>query len=144
MVNIYCLVDPRNDYPFYVGATIKTIRERCMQHCCGLNKVINWRPQRFYPLDLKKKLLINEIFLAGFKTNVVLLAQVSDEVAHIYEAYFYNILNNQGYALFQYPVFCHYYANKPKSFIKLEKSNIQLFDNQYDNIYFKDLLIIIW
>jgi hypothetical protein len=94
MINIYCLIDPRNKQPFYVGATNGSIYVRLSGHIteCKTYLPRYWSSKQHY---------MNDILIAGLKPKTRLLHTCSIHEAEHYELFFYNLLLSQGFKLLQ-------------------------------------------
>lgn len=100
MIKIYCLVDPRNNLPFYVGATKIPLKSRLSGH---IHEARVFRPNKYiqyYPLTYYKHILINEIISCGIRPRIDLLYISSLIAVEHYEQFFYTMLKNQGFKLF--------------------------------------------
>lgn len=69
MINIYCLIDPRNNKPFYVGATKHKVNIRLSGH---INEAKSYLPKHWSD----KQKLINELLSEGKKPRTRLLKTV--------------------------------------------------------------------
>lgn len=90
MVTIYCLINPFNNEPFYVGST-KCIRLK--SRLSGHNT--NYEGTR------QKKELIKLIKSAGLKIEIMPLLLCSEKAAIKCETHIYKLLINAGYILYQ-------------------------------------------
>jgi len=97
MVKIYCLIDPRTDLPFYVGATKSNLRVRLNSH---IAEATIWQPN-FTGVLASKKAFINDILSDGLRPIIKYLILVNTEKAANFELLFYNYFTSIGLQLFQ-------------------------------------------
>lgn len=134
MANIYCLVDPRTDKPFYVGATISPLNKRLCGHISE-SKITH------HHTTSKKILFMRGILSTGQRPRIELLQIVDTCVIDEYEIFFYNMFLAQGFELFQFShTFNH--QNKIKYFDRIVLNNRRI--RKYSQHCYKELLIIIW
>lgn len=105
-VAIYCLIDPRNEKPFYVGATIDPLT-RLAGHRSDSTwmKCIDKRSVTY-----RKGRRIKAIIKSGKKLVLKILKWVSINTAFKWEMEFYVKLSKEGNKLLQMPKFsreCH-------------------------------------
>lgn len=94
MYKIYCLVDPRDNKPFYVGATKRKLNLRLTGHIQDI--------RCFRPDDMSaKKILITSILKEGLRPIIRLLVETEKDYVDTYERMFYDILTKQGFNLLQ-------------------------------------------
>lgn len=134
MINIYCLVDPRDGKPFYVGATNCRLNTRLSGHISESKTIL---PQYWN----NKNKLINSILRDGKRPRIRLLKVATMGSVDHYEFFFYSMLTQHGFVLIQRTTAFHY----KKRMIKLmaRRSDNQHL-RQYSKLYFKNILIIIW
>lgn len=96
MINIYCLVNPLTNKPFYVGATKGTLHGRLSGH---IHESKTFIPKHWD----RKHTLINEIIVCGSKPQIKLLFITPIYSAEYYELFFFHVLINQGFELLQSP-----------------------------------------
>jgi hypothetical protein len=106
MIKIYCLADPRDNKPFYVGATTNT-KSRLTGH---INQAKFSREKaemfdkgnaiRFFPF-LQKAKLICDILDAGFKPTLSVLYFTDKKSVQYHERFFCEMFINQGFDLKQ-------------------------------------------
>lgn len=118
-INIYCLIDPSNDAPFYVGATKYEINKRLKEH---LRETL-YKVHCFSPKELK----IREILGYGAKPLIKLLYVCSLYDVNFYEPFFYNMLINQNFTLLQHVNSFGYHHKKKEN--KKQNVNYQLIMN---------------
>lgn len=94
MIHIYCLIDPRNKTPFYVGATKASIYVRLSNH---INECKTYLPHYWS----KKQQRINDILLSGNRPKTKLLHKCSIHETEHYELFFYEMFIQQGFELLQ-------------------------------------------
>jgi hypothetical protein len=89
---IYCLINPIDGKPFYVGATRNDLKVRLSEHIsCRL----------YHGGFLKQRMkLIRKIIKKGMKPEIKLLKTVVKNVDY-HEAFFYRKLKRQGFELLQ-------------------------------------------
>jgi hypothetical protein len=133
MIYIYCLFDPRNGRPFYVGATCYRLNIRLANH-------INERNVYSRRVWSKKMQFIDGMMCAGVRPKVRLLYVSNIDTVDHYERFFHEMLVQQGYALLQKP-HAFSYKNTIRNGRYVSKYK-QL--RKYHGIYFKNMLIIIW
>jgi len=133
MIFIYCLFDPRNGYPFYVGATCYKLNHRLSNH---VNEKKTYSAERWS----EKMIFIRELEKVGIRPQIKLLYTASIDTVDHYEAFFHAVLTRQGYKLLQKPhAFSYKNTRKNSRYVSKYK---QL--RSYNRIYFKNILIIIW
>lgn len=95
-IKIYCLVNPVNEYPFYVGATNGNLNVRLSAHLSEVagDLFYYW----FSPPGLKHYVL-REFIDRGIKPTIVLLHTCTIHDVDYYERFFYNLLISQGFLL---------------------------------------------
>ncbi len=101
MIQIYCLVDPRNNKPFYVGATKVLLKNRLSAH---IHEAINFRTNKYaiHYTSYKKHFLIKELVEANLKPRIDLLYLTPLLAVEHYERFFHNMLVAQGFELFNW------------------------------------------
>lgn len=97
LYKIYCLIDPRTDSIFYVGATKVLLRTRLSGHISDSKllsggAIFNRRSER-----------INEIINIGNRPVIKLLGATSLEKVDRLEAFFYKKYLRDGHDLLQSP-----------------------------------------
>jgi hypothetical protein len=102
MVNIYCLIDPRTNTPFYVGATRRPLIKRLYGHI-GQANTNNGRGH-----GEKRAQIIRAILAAGLRPCIQLLCTTTPEHANHLEQYFYRYFTAQGIELQQSIHFFNY------------------------------------
>lgn len=104
MITIYCLVDPQNNRPFYVGATRFDLKKRHAQHMNAGKQlrfqVTNPTALQFLPMHQRAN-TIEEIRLTGQLPVITPLYHCTKVTANFYEEFFYILLIKQGYYLHQ-------------------------------------------
>lgn len=117
MVSIYCLVDPRNNRPFYVGATRSKLNNRLSGHLVTAKDSIKYHnPYSQDKTALNKGILFLEIMRkTGKKPRIVELLRVQSIEADHYEKFFYLMFKNQGFILFQQSSAFGYHAARTNS-----------------------------
>lgn len=93
-INIYCLVDPRNNLPFYVGATKQSINIRLSGH---INEVKTYLPNFW---SVKQKFM-HQLLSEGKRPKTRLLLKVDIYEVDFYEKFFYDVFIKQGFTLLQ-------------------------------------------
>lgn len=104
MIKIYCLVDPRTNSPFYVGATMNKVKARLCSH---ISELSGYPPENWS----KKMQFVCEIIRSGEKPVAKTLAVVFLKDVDYYESFFYNLLIELGFKLLQKP-HAFYYKSK--------------------------------
>lgn len=90
---IYCLVNPIDGTPFYVGSTIGNIKSRVSDHCSyGAGK--GWQSKRFK--------FIQSIKNKNLKIKWAVLLLVNESIRDEAEEQAYNFLIQKGYKLLQH------------------------------------------
>jgi hypothetical protein len=97
MVKIYCLIDPRTNAPFYVGATVKELRLRLNSH---IAEATIWQPN-FTGIKAKKQEFIRDIINSGNRPLIKYMLIVNRDKAAFFELCYYNFLTKIGFQLFQ-------------------------------------------
>jgi hypothetical protein len=98
MITIYCLVDSRDNKPFYVGATQSLLKIRLQGHFFDANFY------RAYVKDsivIRKSKLINEIRDNGYEVHIRPLQLVNEFSVNYYEHFYYTLFIKQGYTPLQ-------------------------------------------
>lgn len=95
MIKVYCLVDPRNNKPFYVGATKILLKNRLSNHIheARVFMVNKYSPQ----YSCNKHFLIQELVAYGLRPRIDLLYISPLLAVEHYEAFFHNVLVGQGF-----------------------------------------------
>ncbi len=122
MIQIYCLADPRNKRPFYVGATIVPLKNRLSAH---IHEAMNFRTNQHaikYTAH-KKHFLIVELNKVGMKPIIDLLYICDIYSVDYYEPFFYQILVNHGFELFNMAYNFNYSKYKKVPWYKLNRNN---------------------
>ena len=94
MIYIYCLVNPVNSIPFYVGATKVSINTRLSYHIHESKHIL---PQ----YRDKKHTFISNLLSTGIRPTARLLYITTLYGAEYYELFFYNMLIKYGFTLLQ-------------------------------------------
>lgn len=98
---VYCLVDPRNGYVFYVGCTcdlsLYSALYRHIYEACA-----NWAFQKG-SVGYRKKRYIKEILYLNDKPLIKALAIVQHDLSGFCEKFYYNYFTKFGYELIQNP-----------------------------------------
>jgi hypothetical protein len=117
MVSIYCLVDPRNNQPFYVGATRNKLNIRLCGHLNTAKETIKYNnPYNQDKTALNKALLIFDIMrTAGKRPRIIKLLSVQSIEANHYEEFFYSMFLTQGFRLLQQPTAFSYHEARTNS-----------------------------
>lgn len=89
--SIYVLIDPRNEKPFYVGATIRPLKDRLREHISSQSRL--------------RVLLLREIMKAGLKPEIRTLKTSSTKTVDYWERFYYEKLLKEGNILYQHPSF---------------------------------------
>lgn len=98
MMQIYCLVDPRNNCPFYVGATKVLLTTRLSGH---INEAMHFIPNKFVlQYSHKKHYLIKELIDSDLRPRIDLLYISPLFAVEYYESFFHDMLKMQGFKLF--------------------------------------------
>lgn len=121
MIQIYCLVDPRNKHPFYVGATVVPLKNRLSAH---IHEAVNFRTNKYamqYTTH-KKHYLIAELNAVGLKPIIDLLYTCDIFSVDHYEPFFYQLLVNHGFELFNMAHNFNYSKYKKVPWYKLDKN----------------------
>lgn len=98
MVSIYALVDPRNNKPFYVGATIDPL-VRFNEHK-AFNEISQFYENPDSVLVMKNK-KVRGIYKSGRELKMVILAVVEFDDVDKTEKMFYNAFINLGFKMTQ-------------------------------------------
>lgn len=117
MVRIYCIADPRNGKPFYVGATRSKLNNRLSGHLNTAKSDIRYH-NAFNPdkTSLNKAILFLEIIrVTGKKPRIIELLSVQSIEADHYEEFFYKMFKAQGFVLFQQSSAFGYHAARTNS-----------------------------
>lgn len=120
MINIYCLVDPRNNTPFYVGSTKRKLSLRLSGHISDSKGVFGLRPYKDNVLYVgyQKKLYIQSIINGGNKPQIVLLCSVAPHLTDLFEKYFYSYFKSQNIDLLQVSNRFNYQKQKIENYFK--------------------------
>lgn len=146
MVTIYCLVDPRNDKPFYVGATRSKLNTRLSHHLLTARENIKYQnPYDLNSIALSKAFLIQEIIrITNKRPRIIKLLTVQSIEVNHYEKFFYQMFLAQGFILLQTSTAFGYheartnsrFAQKPHMDSNLERGIIihPIYFSIYQNI----------
>lgn len=121
-VNIYCLLDPRSNKPFYVGCTNGKLSTRLSAHITEIKTYTGNRRS-------KKQEYIAEMIEQGIRPTILLLCLSDLEVADHCEEFYYLAFKRAGFELLQLPS-SFFYSRK----IKQESANYQSFINNCTNV----------
>jgi hypothetical protein len=130
MVHIYCLIDPRTNKPFYVGATSGKLNIRLSSHLSDC---------RLTPVDRhnNKMKLIRNILDSGKRPKIRLLQSVTLHEADHYEKFFFTLLRQQGFELLQQDYAFSYKSKRQNDLLYYMKRNknrgVILFDKYQQN-----------
>lgn len=108
MVRIYCLVDPRNNKPFYIGATISKLSIRLSQHIREAKQYVKHPPFISNTIGGNKHRLIVEIVNNNHKLNINEVMFTEKCNADHYERFFYLMFKAQGFELLQHECYLNY------------------------------------
>lgn len=92
--NIYCLVDPRNGWVFYVGATACKLKTRLSHH-------MSFRSFRKGKIMSAREFLIQQIVESGKKPLILLLEEVGIKDRFYVERAYFNAFRSLGTVLIQ-------------------------------------------
>lgn len=106
---IYCLIDPRTNNPFYVGATSVGEKKRLSIH---INDDFGYCKTGY---GKERYRFIQEIISAGYKPLISVLTQVTFSEVDKSESFFYHKLIKEGHTLIQSNSF-HYQKNVKRVF----------------------------
>lgn len=123
MITIYCLLDPRTNSLFYVGATVCALSTRLSGHIVTARQYIKNPPFRTDTISGDKHRLIIELVSNGLKPDIMELARVIDEMADHCEKLFYEVFTQQGYRMLQLPSAFQYYEKRMKIFDNYQQNN---------------------
>lgn len=118
MIKIYCLVDPRNNRPFYVGATKVLLKERLSGHISDTTSytyVLKNCPDKRHG---KKHDIVMAILESNQRPRIDLLYCCDIHCAEFYERFFFEALTYQGFQIVNYQRNINY--NKYYQKIKLK------------------------
>lgn len=102
MIQIYCLVDPRDNKPFYVGATKVLLKERLSGHISDTTSysfVLKNCPDKRHG---KKHDIIMDILENNLKPRIDLIYCCDIHCAEFYEQFFFYMLLAQGFYIVNY------------------------------------------
>ena len=94
MISIYCLINPIDGKPFYVGATKFELRLRLFGHIGYANSC----PKNG---GNEKNVLILDLIKNGLRPEIKWLHSTDIHGVDYWENYFYTMLSNQGFCLLQ-------------------------------------------
>lgn len=114
-VQIYALVNPVKQEPFYVGATISPLKTRLSQHLSRM---------QYTPGEtaLRRRKLINELIKKKTPPKIILLATCNENEVDHFESYYYNLFLSAGFDMIQ-------------------KNNSFVYEKQYKNKFSKNRLL---
>lgn len=94
MIQIYCLINPHNNRPFYVGATKLDLSNRLSVHITESKSIlpIYWN---------RKHYLMNYLISTNKRPRIRLLYTCSLIEVDYYEEFFYKMFISQGFRLLQ-------------------------------------------
>ena len=98
-MNIYALINPFTNEPFYVGSTHSPIRYRLLTHIQQAKCFRKTIRVRQHSID--KNNLIMQIINANEYVGIMLLYKCNDEDAVYYEKYFYDLFTKGKIILHQ-------------------------------------------
>lgn len=132
-VYIYCLIDPMDNKPFYVGST-ENIKQRINGHLFSISEChqSKWS---------KKTKKISDIIESGHNLTYSILHIADNFTRDHYEYIFYSILKSQGFNLLQKPVFCTSKVikgkktNKWQRFVNRNQFLVNYLDIKNNNLY---------
>lgn len=104
-IKIYCLVDPRNNRIFYVGATACKLKVRLSAHCHVPGFSVG-------AILKKKQKLITEIAKEKARPLIVELKVVDFLEVDYWEQYYYYLFKGYGFELLQAEYQFQYCVNK--------------------------------
>lgn len=133
MIQIYCLFDPRNGRPFYVGATSYSLNIRLANH-------INERNVYSREHWSRKMTFIDGMMCAGIRPQVRLLFISDIDTVDHYERFFHALFVEQGYTLLQKPHAFSYKSTLRNGRYVSKRKQLR----KYNKILFKNMLVIIW
>jgi hypothetical protein len=106
MMQIYCLVNPITNQPFYVGATKVILKNRLSAH---IHEALTFRLNKYVPqISQNKHAIIKELTESNLKPKIDLLFISPLPAVEYYEAFFYDMLKKQGFTLFNSPSHFNY------------------------------------
>lgn len=115
---IYCLKDPRNKKPFYVGSTEKSLNIRLAGHAVKTNR------NSAGSISHKRFLLIQEIISEGYNIIIEVLDTVPFDRVDEVESGYYNTLKNEGNEMLQSEKHFTYQQSSLKTSTKFLDGNI--------------------
>lgn len=133
MYRVYCLIDPLDKKPFYVGATATPLTARLSGH---INEVKTYCWQRS-----EKILHIENILKSNRRPKVRLLIIATLHSVDHYEKFFYDLLIKQGFTLLQKKT-AFTYSKKVKT-LSANKAHYQQV-KKYMQLRYKNIIILIW
>lgn len=89
-VKIYALINPLNNYVFYIGATTSNLNKRLNEHISERNSRNN-----------KKNVLIKELILNNMEPEILELDVVSVLDASFFEIFYQQLYTSYGFNLLQ-------------------------------------------
>lgn len=117
MILIYCLVNPLNNQPFYVGATKSSLKTRLAGHIHDAKSYCSSPPFFTDTISGKKHRLILHILDNSYSPLIIKLAEVDIFSVDFYESFYFQHLKKQGFALLQLPSAFQY----NKKYLKINK-----------------------
>lgn len=108
MIHIYCLIDPRNNKPFYVGATKMPLKNRLSAHIHTANSYRHNKYSIMYTNSCKKNNTIKDIISFSQRPKIELLKHCTNAEAEYYEYFFFKALVNQGFDILNTPSLFNY------------------------------------
>lgn len=122
-VKIYCLVDPRTERPFYVGATSRELKYRLNEHI---------KEELDRGIRGKKAELIKQILTAGYLPQIKLIKEVKYDDVDKCEAFYIKKFIRNGFELFQIHDRCTYKRTiNEKSLAKRNRDYYLNLDKRY-------------
>lgn len=101
MIKIYCLADPRNDKPFYVGATNGKLSVRLSSHITTAFDYVMHPPFMNNTISAKKHRLIFDIITNGFRPLIIELQTIDRLQANHFEEFYYRMFMGRGFEMYQ-------------------------------------------
>jgi hypothetical protein len=95
-INIYALVNPKNNKVFYVGATGNSLKTRLKHHILRLN-VIHYKSGT----TIERKILLDKLRAEGLSFKIKLLEVIPFKLSSECERKWYNYFKLKGHNLLQ-------------------------------------------
>lgn len=138
MYSIYCLIDPRDNKPFYIGATSYSLKARLSQHISSVDRK---RSKRF-SLSNDRKEKIKDILKCGHRIIIKLIRTATLANVNRLEFFYYKKYTKLGFNLLQSDRHFSFPYHKLTEHVGCSKSISVILDEDYYNLFINQPEII--